>query len=383
LLLAAGLFTRTFQQLARVQLGFDQSRVLTVTITAPTVPAADRSPLYHRLVRAVATIPGVAAVGGALGPPPLFPPLVDQMLVTGAETLPRSEAERLSRSNMVTPGWFRALGVPLRAGRDFDEHDTIGSPPVMIVNDAFVRRFLPNRPPVGASVMLAYPNSTNGPAPLGSWEVVGVVGDAVFASIREPLPPTLYLALAQRGGGILLTNFYLVVRAGTGSPVPLTRSVAAGLTQVNHDLTLAFRPLGDQVRASLAHDRLLASLSGFFGALGLLLAALGLYGVVSYAVARSRAEIGIRMAIGATPAGVIRLVMRRVFWLVATGLGIGIGISLWASQFVAFLLYGLAPRDPVTLMAAVCVLTAVAAMAGGLPAWRASRIDPAEVLRDS
>src|SRR5262249_48725599 len=152
---------------------------------------------------------------------------------------------------------------------------------------------------------------------------------------------------------------------------------------VNPGVSMQFRTLGDQVDASLTQERLVAMLSGFFGALALLLAGLGLYGVTSYAVTRRRGEIGIRMALGAAPAGGVRLVLGRVVWLVAIGVTIGVGVSAWASRFVSSLLFGLQPRDPVTLVASVITLAAVGAVAGWLPAWRASRIDPAEVLRES
>jgi ABC-type antimicrobial peptide transport system permease subunit len=174
----------------------------------------------------------------------------------------------------------------------------------------------------------------------------------------------------------------LSVRASNGSPSQLTKSVAAAIGTVNSDLALTFRPLADQVGASLAQERLLATLSGFFGTLALVLAGLGVYGVTSYAVTRRRAEIGIRMALGADPTRVVRLVLSRVTSLIGIGVLVGAGVSLWASTFVAALLYGLEPRDPVTLVGAAGMLAAVGAFAGWLPAWRASRIDPAEVLRE-
>jgi putative ABC transport system permease protein len=162
----------------------------------------------------------------------------------------------------------------------------------------------------------------------------------------------------------------------------LTRSVSAALTGRNRDLGLTLRSLASQVDDTLAQDRVIAMLSGFFGGLALLLAGLGLYGVTSYAVTRRRTEIGIRMALGADPAGVVRLVLSRVSVLVGLGVLVGAGLSWWASTFVTALLYGVAPRDPVTLVGAAGILAAVGAFAGWLPAFRASRIDPAEVLRD-
>ncbi|MGH9420495.1 MAG: FtsX-like permease family protein, partial [Thermoanaerobaculia bacterium] len=150
----------------------------------------------------------------------------------------------------------------------------------------------------------------------------------------------------------------------------------------DHDLVFTFRPMTDQVNASLTQERIVATLSGFFGALELLLAGLGLYVVKSYAVSRRRAEIGIRMALGAAPGGVVRLVLSRVSLLVGLGIMAGAAVSVWASKFVATLLYGLEPRDPVTLVAAAVILAVVGSFAGWLPAYRASRIDPAEVLRE-
>jgi ABC-type antimicrobial peptide transport system permease subunit len=172
------------------------------------------------------------------------------------------------------------------------------------------------------------------------------------------------------------------VRAASGSPALLTRPVAAALTGVRGDLAITFRPLADQVNGALVQERIVAWLSGFFGALALLLAGLGLYGVTSYAVSRRRTEIGIRMALGAAPGGVVSLVLRRVAILVGLGTIVGAAVSLWASSFVSTLLYGLQPRDPLTLVAAMLVLATIGAMAGWLPARRASRIDPASVLRD-
>jgi putative ABC transport system permease protein len=163
----------------------------------------------------------------------------------------------------------------------------------------------------------------------------------------------------------------------------LTRSVAAAIRDVNPDFALTFRPRADQVNASLTQERMIAMLSGFFGGLALLLAGLGLYGVTSYNVTRRRAELGVRMALGAAPAVVIRLVLARVSALVAAGVAVGAALALGAARFVTALLYGLEPRDPATLVGAVVTLAAVGALAGWLPAYRASRIDPAEVLRES
>ncbi len=172
------------------------------------------------------------------------------------------------------------------------------------------------------------------------------------------------------------------IRAASGPPMNLARSLADALGRVDPRAGLTFRPLSEQVAGTLTQERLVARLSTFFGGLALLLAALGLYGVTSYAVSTRRTEIGIRMALGANPAGVVRLVLRRVALLVLIGVAAGAALSLWASRFVATLLYGLEPRDPSTFVGAAVLLGAIGLLAGWLPARRAARIDPTVVLRE-
>jgi ABC-type antimicrobial peptide transport system permease subunit len=190
----------------------------------------------------------------------------------------------------------------------------------------------------------------------------------------------MYLPLGQHPQ--TPSSMSVSIRAAGGSPSLLIRSAAQSLMTVNGDIALTFRALGDQVNSSLIQDRILAMLSGFFGGLALLLAALGLYGVTSYAVSRQRTEIGIRMALGAAPGGVVRMVLVRVGVLVGLGVLVGGSVSLWAAQFVSALLYGLQPRDPVTMAGATIALAIIGVLAGFVPARRASRIDPARVLRD-
>jgi putative ABC transport system permease protein len=189
------------------------------------------------------------------------------------------------------------------------------------------------------------------------------------------------MPLRQYGAVVPQANLYLAIRTAAAPTAALERQVAAALDAVNADLALKFEPIKAEVDTALAPDRLVAMLSGFFGGLALLLAGLGLYGVTAYAVSRRRIELGIRMALGAAPGAVVQIVLRRVALLVGAGLLIGVLASLWASRFVVALLYGLGPRDPVTLLGAVCVLSGVAICAGAVPAWHAARIDPAETLR--
>jgi predicted permease len=382
---AAGLLVGTFERLATLPLGFESDRILTVNVDVrrASIDPDNRVPFYHQLVAAVAAVPGVAHAGGSMATPIGTNNLLGFIDMPGAPP-PQPEPgpvpfwnSRMTMLNHITPGWLATYGTAVIAGRDIDQRDTQGTLPVALVNEAYARKFLPNRNPIGEAVTLVEsPPKT----------IVGVVNDAVYISVRDGVRPTVYVPLAQREAGGPrqgTANFDISVRASTGSPALLAPRVAAVLTAVDRNLTFTFRPMQDRVDASLTQERVVALLAGFFGALALLLAALGLYGVTSYAVTRRRAEIGIRMALGAEPVGILRLVLGRVFLLVAVGVFIGTAVSLLSSQFIASLLYDLHPGDAVTLVSAALTLTVVGAIAGWLPAYRASRIDPTEVLRDS
>jgi putative ABC transport system permease protein len=378
LVVAAALFMRTFDKLVRLDLGFDPTRVLVVTMNAEraSIEPAQRMSVYERARQAVQALPGVEKAALSFVTPVSGHLWGNRLEVS--ESVALTDAERSARRNQVSPEFFETYGQRLVAGRGFSARDRDGAPPVAVVNEAFARRFLNGANPIGHTLR-RFPVR----ADEAVLEIVGVVGDAVYRRLREPIPPTVYSPVTQSSPGLPSNEFNLNVRAASDSPALLTRSIAEAIGGVNRDLALTFRPLSDQVNASLTQERIVAMLSGFFGALALLLAGLGLYGVTSYAVSRRRTEIGIRMALGAAPESVIRLVLARVSALVGIGIIVGAGASFWASQFVSALLYDLEPRDPATLAGSAGVLAAVGALAGWLPARRASRIDPAEVLRDS
>ena len=383
LVVGAVLFARTFARLLHAPLGFDRDRVTILTVTAPSVKSTERKAFYRRLVDVAANAPGVAAVGGSVNPP-IIGGMIGDFVVSAPGTRPAADAEAISQADTVTPGWFNAEGTSLRIGRDFDDRDTLTNEHVMIVNEAFVDRLLGGRrDAVGTRLALSFRVPIGGDIPYDTRTIVGVVGNAVYRSIRNASRPTIYFPLEQFDGPIMWTSFYLGIRSQAGSPRGLTRELTEALTALSPDLRLTFRPVSDQVDEALAQDRLVAALSGFVGTLALLLAAIGLYGVTAYAVAQRRAEIGIRMALGAAPAAVIELVMSRVALLIGAGTAMGAVVSAWATKFVASLLYGVKPRDPVTFVGAAVILAAVGAIAGWLPALRASRIDPAQVLRES
>jgi ABC-type antimicrobial peptide transport system permease subunit len=209
--------------------------------------------------------------------------------------------------------------------------------------------------------------------------IVGGVHDSVYRTVRLGVVPTLYLPMAQttrfRGSKFSLT-------AKMTSPRSLVeRDLAEAIGKAAPDLAFTFRDYRDQLRATVTQERLVALMSGFFGALAILLAALGLYGVTAYSVGRRRAEMAVRLALGSSPRDVVRLVLGRVALLILSGAAIGVGVSLWASKFVASLLFGVDARDPLTLVAAAAVLVSVGLFAGWLPARTVSRLDPTTALR--
>jgi len=281
----------------------------------------------------------------------------------------------MSSVNLVSPGWFRTLGTRIVAGREFADADRVGTSPVAVVNEAFVRKFLNSSNPLGQVVRtgIVGPNA-------GAAEVVGVAEDAVYSSLREPAPPTVYFPLAQLQS-VPPASLTLTVRSAAGSPLQMARSVAAAIGTIDPDAALTFRPLTEQIDASLAQERILALLSGFFGGFAVLLTGLGLFGITAYSVSRRRREIGIRMALGAAPGSVIRLVFGRVCLMIAAGVVIGVAASMWTTQFTASLLFGLEPRDPITLGFAVVILTGAGVLAALPPAWHASHVDPSVTLR--
>lgn len=376
LLIAAGLFVRSFASLATLDPGFDKNRVLLVHIgtrRAGLEPSAHAA-MYERILSETRSVPGVERAALSQITPASGSMWNEQLELPERPEL--SEEQRLALVNLVSPGWFATLGIPFIAGRDLSGTDRAGAPRAMVVNRAFVAKYVGRGNALGARIRLVT-HYGDDPTPL---EIVGVVEDAVYDSPREGAPPTMYWALAQQKdspGGLSL-----VVRSASATPAALVRSVEAAALGVNPNLSFVARPLAEQIGTTMTQERLIAGLSGFFGVLALLLAAIGLYGVTSYAVTRRHIELGIRMALGSTPAAVVRLVLGRVVLLVASGVLLGALVSWWAASLVESLLFGLGPRDPATMIGAVTMLTVVGAIAGWLPAMRASRIDPARVLRE-
>jgi predicted permease len=378
LVVAAGLLVRTFERLASVPLGFDSDRVLLVVVDAQRVPIqpTDRPRFFQQVVDALTRVPGVAHAEGSMFAPVIFG-MVSQMRieVPGAPTLP--EAERVSLRHFITPGWFATYGTPIHAGRDLDKRDTASAPRVVLVNEAFVRRFFPDGSAVGRTVTAA-----RGELPAGSRFIIGVVGDAKFGSLREERQPTMYLPLAQWSFPFPLNQrIFISVRPVAGSPMALAPSVAAAVTGVDRNATFFFRSLEEEVHTSIAQERLVAMLSGLFGALALLLAGLGLYGITSYGVARRRSEIGIRIALGAERADIMTLVLGHSLAMTAAGIGLGLIAAAAVTRFLGGMLFGITPLDPATFAGVALLFVVVTTVAAFLPARRATTVDPLVALR--
>ncbi|MGD0136970.1 MAG: ABC transporter permease, partial [Bryobacteraceae bacterium] len=352
LVVGAGLMLSTFWKLTSMDLGFNRQQVTLVRVDLPE----RRTGVWQRTLERIRAIPGVrsASISGIT---PIAGNSWQATIVVGSQ-----HADNIYL-NPVSPGYFQTLGTPFVAGRDFNEHDTIESPPVAIVNETFAKRF----GGLGTTYRTMTGKTFDPPI-----EIVGIVKDAKYRSLRQPVPPTTYTPDSQEKTR-LFSNFEV------RSDINVITAIKAAMDK---DASLQFTTLSKQVDESLTRERMLATLSGFFGALALLLAAIGLYGVISYNVARRRNEIGIRMALGAQQSRVLRMVLGEVAVLIFFGLAVGLAVTLGTTRFVSSFLFGLKPNDPTTIAAAGAVLAIVAVIAGYFPARRASRLDPMTALRE-
>jgi len=370
LLMGALLFARSLRNLTTLNIGFQQNGILVTSVDFKRLhlPEASYVEYKRQLVKSVKAIPGVESAANAIMVPFGGETWNDDVLLEGSE-----QDQGVVWENFLGPGYFQTLGTPLLAGRDFDDRDTANSPKVAIVNQAFVRKILKGADPMGKRFRIH--EAPGKPRPL--YEIVGVTGDNKFQDMHEEYLPFMYFpATQQEKPG---PDDQIIIRSSLplGS---LMASIKQAMNAVNPGIDLEFKVFKTQVRNSLVNDELMATLSGFFGFLAALLAAIGLYGVISYMVLQRTKEIGIRMAIGAGRGDVIGMIMKEAGILTVAGLVIGTTLALASAQVVKSLLYGLKPRDPLTVVLAVVTLAVVAALASFMPAYRASRLDPLKAL---
>jgi predicted permease len=381
LLVGAGLFVRSLQKLQQVDTGFARENVVVLKLEPV---GSDRkwdvlarlTTMYDELLRRAQALPGVQTAS-LIG----YSPMSRREWLAMGETpdnratislpgyTPSSDEELDIHWMQVYPNSLAALGIPLVAGRDISAQDNSRAPRVAIINESMARRFFGNENPLGRRFGLR----------TGEVEIVGVAKEVKYRSFREQGRPMFYLPFQQPGTS--RGQMTLVVRT-TGDPVPLAAALQREARALDPAMPMfTAETLAAQLDASLAQERLVAALSSVFGLLALLLACIGLYGVLAYDVARRTHEIGIRMALGASAGRVVRLVLRETLWLMSIGIVLGLGAALAVTRWVKSMLFGLEPYDPLTMGLAVLLLLLVAAVAAYLPARRASRIDPLAALR--
>jgi putative ABC transport system permease protein len=371
LLMGALLFVRSLRNLTTLNVGFQQTGILVTSVDFRRLQLPEeRFTEYKRdLVKRVQAIPGVESAAHAMLVPFGGSTWNDNVINEGSD-----QDTGVAWENFLGPGYFKTVGTPLLAGRDFDDRDTATSVKVVIVNQAFARKILKVDDPLGKRFRIH--EAPGKPRPL--YEIVGVTADNKFQDMHEEFLPFMYFPSTQEEKPS--PEDQILIR----SSLPITNlitSMKETIADVNPGIDLEFMVFKTRIQNSLLQDELMATLSGFFGFLAALLAAIGLYGVMSYMVVQRTKEIGIRMAIGANRAHVLRMILREATVLTVTGLVIGAGLALGAAQAAKSLLYGLKPRDPLTLLMAVVTLSAVAALASFLPAYRASKLDPLTALR--
>jgi predicted permease len=373
LLVGAFLFVRSFQNLANQDPGFRQSGLLAVDfdLSHLNLPMAQRASYKQQMVERLQALPGVDSAAA-----------IDIVPVSGNGwndyvkfTDPKKDVREISDFNRIGPGLFRTMGITFLQGRDFGEQDTVHSTAVAIVNESFVRKVLQGEDPLGKIFRV----DAGAGVPETPYQIIGVVKDTKYSNLREEFQPTAYLPRSQDDKPDLDNSVILHSDLALES---LTASIERSTAEQNPEIGIQFSVFKTQVRDTLIRERLMASLSGFFGLLAGVLATIGLYGVISYMVVRRRNEIGIRMALGADRGRVLALIMREAGLLLVVGLAIGIVLSLVSTRAAATLLYGLKPHDPFVMALAGLSLAAVAVAASYLPALRATHIPPTEALRE-
>jgi predicted permease len=368
LLMGAGLSLRSFANLMAVDPGFTADRVMTVQIVLPVGRYTEQPPrtaAYQRLIDAIDALPDVETTGAA-AVTPLTGNNWTAPLARPEHPLPAGQRPPEVGWQSASGGYFRALGIPLREGRLFDARDTLDAPPVVIVSDSIAERYFPGENPLGKRILLGD----------GTAEIVGRVGDIRRASLTDDPRADLYFPFERQNGNATT----LFVRT-TGDPMAALPSIRTTVRQVEPGAVIfETRALSDIAAASAAMSRLAMRLLSGFAVIAIALAAVGIYGVMSYSVRRRTRELGTRLALGASRADIVRLVMRQAAWIAGVGLVVGAVAGLAAARAAASLLYGVPPWDPLSLGAAGLVLALTAFGASYLPARRAGRLDPARTL---
>jgi predicted permease len=368
LLVGALLFVRSFWNLMTLDPGFRETGILRAYLNFRRLdlPPERYETFKHELLEQIRSIPLVESAATSTHVP-LDGGFFSLEVRSGA-----TQSE--SKFTWVSPGYFRTMQIPFVAGRDFTERDTTKSQPVAIVNETFVRQFMGGGNPLGKTIR----TSAEPHYPENEFEVVGVVKDAKYGGLREEIPPEAFAPAQQYPEKYYFTNAFIRF---SSPPSAVISAVREKLNPLYPEMKIEYHVFQTEIQNGLVQERLMALLSGFFGALAALLAMIGLYGVISYIIAMRRNEIGIRMALGASRQDVIGIVLRQTLALLALGVGIGLLLAVAATNGARTLLYGLRPSDPASLLGAAFFLALVALAASLWPAYRATRHDPMKALR--
>jgi predicted permease len=370
LLISAGLFVKSLMNVSRVDLGVNVDNVVTFGLSPDLNgydPARSRT-FFERTEEELAAVPGVTAVAASMVPLLAGSNWGSSVSVQGFAKGPDTDAH--ANYNEISPGYFRTLGIPLMAGREFTAADAAGAPKVAIVNEAFAKKFNLGRDGVGKRM-------SNGPRELDT-EIVGIVQNAKYSSVRQAPPPIFFMPYRQddRVGSL---NFY--VRTSL-DPEQMLRTAPAVVAQLDPNLPLEdLKTMPQQVRENVFMDRMVSTLSAAFALLATVLAAVGLYGVLAYTVSQRTREIGLRMALGADGARMRTMILKQVAWMTLVGGVIGVAGAYYLGKAAESLLFELKGHDPVVMGLSVVLLTLVAFGAGYIPAYRASRVHPMQALR--
>jgi predicted permease len=375
LLTGAGLFARSLVKLQNEDLGFDRNNMLLLGIDPRLAgyKPAELGALYQQIIDRVGSVPQVRNVSMATYAPLSGTRRTSSIKVIGYAAQPGDDPD--VQDILAGPKYAETLGMPLLRGRDINVRDTPSSPLVAVVNSTFAEHYFKDQNPIGRT--FTFDDETDKGE---SIEIVGVVGDIKGEDAREQPQATIYRPILQIQDP---AAYSVTIHLRTLSdPTPLTNQVRQMINQIDDKLPIfGVTTMNDQLRDNLDQERLIAQLVSFFGALALILACIGLYGVMAHGVARRTNEIGIRMALGARGSNIAWMILRETLYLVVAGLVIGVPAALIGARLVAAQLFGMRPTDPLTLMAAAVVLTLVALLAGYLPARRASRVNPLNALR--
>lgn len=375
LLTGAGLFARSLVKLQNEDVGFDRENLLLLGIDSRLAgyKPAELATLYQQLLERLGSIPHVKSVSMATYAPLSGTQRTGSIRITGYTPQP---GEDVVVENVLTgPNYAQTMGVPLLRGREIGIRDTAASQHVAVVNATFAEKYFKDQNPIGRTI-----SDDDASVEDGTYEIVGVVGDMKSGDAREKAEPAVYRPILQVQDQ---SAYMATIHVRTHSdPSPLTNQIRQMINQVDDKLPIfGVTTMSDQMRDNLNQERLIARLVSFFGALALILACIGLYGVMAQGVARRTNEIGIRMALGAKGGNIAWMILRETMFLVLAGLLIGVPAALVGARLIATQLFGMSPTDPIALLGAAVVLSLVAMLAGYLPARRASRVNPLTALR--